>query len=129
MKRYKLTYPLNFSPSGAPNPQEILRQVEASREAAETGLAEFLRRENLAAEVQSIYAVPHQPALVLTCSDNVAQKLKGQGFVESIEEDAGRALPAHILRPPQKKAPHEPDQKDPKAPPRHFPPRFGFPER
>src|ERR1700722_5490693 len=125
MKRYKLTYPLNFSRSGAPNPQEILRQVEASREAAETGLAEFLRRENLGAEVQSIDALPHQPALVITCSDAVAQKLKGQSFVESIEEDARRPLPAHILRPPQKKPP----EPDPKAPPRHFPPRFGFPER
>lgn len=95
MKQFKLTYPVNLKSSGGwcTTPLEIMQQMDDARKAATRELREFLAREGLEGQVKAIVPVPHQIGLMLVCTDEVAEKLKGQSFVSAIEEDKTRYLP------------------------------------
>ena len=95
MKQFKLTYPVNLKSSGGfcTTPLEIIQQMDAARKAATQDLRDFLKREGLEDQVKSVTPISHQIGLMLVCTDAVAEKLKGQGFVSSIEEDKTRYLP------------------------------------
>ena len=95
MKQFKLTYPVNLKSSGGfcTTPLEIMRQMDEARKAATKDLRDFLKREGLEDQVKSITPCSPQIGLMLVCTDDVAAKLKSQGFVSSIEEDKSRYLP------------------------------------
>lgn len=95
MKQFKLTYPVNLKSSGGfcTTPLEIMQQMDDARKATTKALRDFLKKEGLEAQVKSITPISHQIGLMLVCTDDVAEKLKSQSFVSSIEEDKTRYLP------------------------------------
>lgn len=95
MKQFKLTYPVNLKSSGGfcTTPFEIVRQMDEARRTATKQLRDFLKREGLEDQVRSVASCSPQIGLMLVCSDAVAEKLKSQAFVSSIEEDKSRYLP------------------------------------
>lgn len=95
MKQFKLTYPLKLAPSGGfcTTPLEIMRQMDEARKKATRELRDFITREGLAGQVKSITPYSNQIGLLLVCTDDVAERLKGQSFVSGLEEDKTRYLP------------------------------------
>ena len=67
--------------------------MDDARKAATRDLRAFLKAEGLEDQVKSITPYSNQIGLLLVCTDDVAGRLKGQGFVSSIEEDKALYLP------------------------------------
>jgi hypothetical protein len=96
MKQFKLTYEVNLKPSKGgfcTTPFEIMQQMDAAQRNARRNLRDFLAREGLGDQVKSVAAVSNGIGLMLICTDEVAQRLKGEAFVSSIEEDRTPHLP------------------------------------
>jgi hypothetical protein len=95
MKQFKLTYPVHLKASGGfcTTPLEIVQQMDAARKNTLRDLRAFLKSEGLEDQVKSITPYSNQIGLLLVCTDDVANKLKVQSFVTSIEEDKQRYLP------------------------------------
>lgn len=89
MKQYKITYPFTLKPSSGgfcTTPFEIVQQMDAAQRKAMKSLREFIGRENLQAEVKSVVSMKGEVGIALLCTDNVADKLRSQPFVSSVEE-------------------------------------------
>jgi len=89
MKQYKITYPLTLKPSSGgfcTTPFEIVQQMDTAQRKALKHLREFITRESLHGDVKSVVAMKGEIGIALLCTDAVADKLRGQPFVSSVEE-------------------------------------------
>lgn len=89
MKQYKITYPFTLKPSSGgfcTTPFEIVQQMDAAQRKAMKSLREFIASEKLQDSVKSIVSMKGEVGIALLCTEEVAQKLRSQPFVSSLEE-------------------------------------------
>jgi len=96
MKPYKLTYPISLkgTPGGfCITPMEIVDSMNRARSQAMTSLRDFVAAEGLSAEVGAYRPMMTEAALLVTCTEAAAEKLKAAPFV--------RELTPHTPAPPR----------------------------
>jgi hypothetical protein len=89
MKQYKITYPFTLKPSAGgfcTTPFEIVQQMDNAQRSAMKSLRTFIATEKLQDSVKSIVSMKGEVGIALLCTDEVADKLRSQPFVSSIEE-------------------------------------------
>ncbi|MEZ0261081.1 MAG: hypothetical protein ACAH80_08730 [Alphaproteobacteria bacterium] len=89
MKQYKITYPFTLKPSSGgfcTTPFEIVQQMDNAQRSAMKSLRAFIAAEKLQDSVKSIVSMKGEIGIALLCTDEVADKLRSQPFVSSVEE-------------------------------------------
>jgi len=89
MKQYKITYPFTLKPSSGgfcTTPFEIAQQMDNAQRKAMKSLRAFISSEKLQDSVKSIVPMKGEAGIALLCTEEVADKLRSQPFVSSVEE-------------------------------------------
>jgi len=102
MKQYKVSYDVRLQPGGGgfcTSPLEIMQQMDDARKKTLRAVRDFLKREDMEDQVRAIVPLQNENALVLHCTDDVAQKLARQDFVAAVAEHV--EPPAARRKPPR----------------------------